>query len=70
MGLRSVVVLSFLIALTLALPLAQAQLGLGGLLGPILGLLRIQGVLYCTPNGSIGVNGTATPVFPSKLTSL
>lgn len=47
-------------------PLAQAQLlGLGGLLGPVLGLLRIQGILYCTPNGNIGLSGTSTPAFAS-----
>ncbi|KAL8481493.1 hypothetical protein ACS0TY_027315 [Phlomoides rotata] len=64
MALKTLVVLSFLIAL----PLAQAQLG--GLLGPLLGLLRIQGVVFCTPNGGIGLNGTATPVFPNALVQL
>lgn len=69
MALKSLLVLGLLIG-CFALPLAQAQLGgLGGLLGPILGLLRIQGVLFCTPNGNVGVNATATPVFPSTFAS-
>ncbi|XP_057772354.1 phylloplanin-like [Salvia miltiorrhiza] len=58
-----------LISLLVALPFAQPQL-LGGILGPLLGLLKIQGILYCTPNGNIGVNGTSTPVFPNALVQL
>ncbi|KAK6138946.1 hypothetical protein DH2020_027310 [Rehmannia glutinosa] len=68
MALKSLVVFSLLIV-GIAMPLAHAQL-LGGILGPLLGLLRIQGILYCTPNGNIGVNGTATPVFPNALVQL
>lgn len=63
MALKSLLLFSLLIA-GIALPISQAQLG--GILGPLLGLLRIQGIIYCTPNGNIGVNGTTTPVFPSK----
>ncbi|KAL1548465.1 phylloplanin-like [Salvia divinorum] len=70
MALKSLLVLGLLIG-CIALPLAQAQLaGLGSLLGPLLGLLRIQGILYCTPNGGIGGNATATPVFPNALVQL
>ncbi|GFQ05914.1 phylloplanin [Phtheirospermum japonicum] len=67
MALKSILVFSLLIA-SIAMPLAEAQLG--GILGPLIGLLRIQGVLYCTPNGNIGVNGTTTPVFPNALVQL
>ncbi|KAG8369927.1 hypothetical protein BUALT_Bualt14G0064200 [Buddleja alternifolia] len=59
MALKSLVLFTLLVV-AIAMPMAQAQLG--GLLGPLLGLLRIQGILYCTPNGNVGVNGTATPI--------
>ncbi|KAL3812906.1 hypothetical protein ACJIZ3_014174 [Penstemon smallii] len=69
MALKSLVLLTLLVvAAAIAVPMAQAQLG--GLLGPLLGLVRIQGVLYCTPNGDIGVNGTSTPVFSNALVEL
>ncbi|KAL0388803.1 UNVERIFIED_CONTAM: hypothetical protein Sradi_2762100 [Sesamum radiatum] len=64
MALKSLLLFSLLIA-GIAVPLAEAQLG--GILGPLLGLFRIQGILYCTPNGNIGVNATATPVFPTAM---
>ncbi|XP_051127907.1 phylloplanin-like [Andrographis paniculata] len=54
--------LILLLCVLIAVPVAQAQ-PLGGLLGNLLGLLRIQGIVYCTPNGNIGINGTSTPVF-------
>ncbi|KAF9618966.1 hypothetical protein IFM89_002961 [Coptis chinensis] len=44
----------------LATPLAKAQLG-----ETLAGLIRIEGTLFCTINGNISVNGTATPVFPN-----
>ncbi|KAH6769677.1 Pollen Ole e 1 allergen and extensin family protein [Perilla frutescens var. hirtella] len=76
MASKSLLLLSLLIA-CIALPFAQAQLGLGGiggiiggLLNPILGLLKIQGILYCTPTGNLGVNATTTPVFPNALVQL
>lgn len=37
----------------------------GGLLGNLLGLLRITGTLFCSLNGS-PINGTLTPVFSSQ----
>ncbi|KAJ0035867.1 hypothetical protein Pint_24498 [Pistacia integerrima] len=40
--------------------MAEAQLGI---IGGLLNLIHIQGNVYCTANGNIGVNGTATPVF-------
>ncbi|XP_057485077.1 phylloplanin-like [Actinidia eriantha] len=61
-----VLVCCFLIIAVMAGSVAKAQLGLGGLLG----LIRIQGVVYCTANGNIGVNGTATPAFPNALVQL
>ncbi|CAA0834217.1 Pollen Ole e 1 allergen and extensin family protein [Striga hermonthica] len=68
MALKSVIVVSLLLA-CIAMPLAEAQL-LGGLLQPLFGLLRVQGIVYCTPNGNIGVNGTSTPVFPNASVQL
>ncbi|OMO98534.1 Pollen Ole e 1 allergen/extensin [Corchorus olitorius] len=54
-----------------AVPKAEAQLGglggLGGLVSGLIGLLRIQGTVFCTLNGNIGINGTATPVFANAL---
>lgn len=44
----------------------EAQLGS---IGSLLSLTRIQGTVFCTANGNIGTNGTATPAFPSKLFS-
>ncbi|CAA3005852.1 Hypothetical predicted protein [Olea europaea subsp. europaea] len=41
-----------------------------GLLGNLLGLISINGTVFCTVNGNIGVNGTATPVFPNALVQL
>ncbi|GER33368.1 pollen Ole e 1 allergen and extensin family protein [Striga asiatica] len=73
MALKSVIVFSLLLA-CIAMPLAEAQLGglggLGGLVGSLFGIFRIQGIIYCTPNGNIGVNGTSTPVFPNALVQL
>ncbi|KAM7259833.1 hypothetical protein ACFE04_015574 [Oxalis oulophora] len=41
-----------------------------GLIGSLLGLINIQGTLFCTANGNVNVNGTATPVFPNALVQL
>ncbi|KAL2470366.1 Pollen Ole e 1 allergen and extensin family protein [Abeliophyllum distichum] len=47
--------------------IAEAQ---QGLLGDLLGLISINGTVFCTVNGNIGVNGTATPVFPNAKVQL
>lgn len=60
MALKALFLISILVV-GCVVPMVQGQL-----LG-LLGLLRIQGILYCTANGNVGVNGTTTPVFPSKL---
>lgn len=61
-----VCVMSVLVAAIVAAPIAEAQIG--GIIGGILGnIMRIQGTIFCTLNGRIGVNGTSTPVFPSKI---
>ncbi|XP_024046715.1 LOW QUALITY PROTEIN: phylloplanin [Citrus clementina] len=52
---------------TVTAPIAEAQFGL---IGGILGLIRIQGTVFCTANGNMGVNGTATPAFPNALVQL
>ncbi|KAK9149556.1 hypothetical protein Scep_008313 [Stephania cephalantha] len=66
MALKSLLFASLLVA-WVAAPLAGAQLG--GL-GNLLGLIRIQGTLFCTANGNAGINGAATPVFPNALVQL
>ncbi|XP_043708239.1 phylloplanin-like [Telopea speciosissima] len=57
------IVYSLLVSGLLAIPPAEAQLG--GLRN-LLGFTRIQGTVYCTANGNIGVNGAATTVFSIK----
>jgi hypothetical protein len=64
MAFKSFLFVSLVGAAILAAPVAEAQLGL---IGGLLGLIRIQGTLFCTANGNMGANGTATPVFPSML---
>ena len=65
MALKTLMFVCLLVAaMALAAPMAEAQLG--GLISGLLGLIKIQGTLFCTVDGNIGVNGTATPVFPSK----
>ncbi|CAK9138975.1 unnamed protein product [Ilex paraguariensis] len=66
MAFKSVLFVSLLIA-AMAAPIAEAQLGL---ISGLLGLIRIQGTVFCTANGNMGVNGTATPIFPNALVQL
>ncbi|KAI5650816.1 hypothetical protein M9H77_36821 [Catharanthus roseus] len=48
---------------------AKAQLG--GLIGGLIGsTTNINGIVFCTPDGNIGINGTATPAFPNALVQL
>ncbi|THG03550.1 phylloplanin-like [Camellia sinensis] len=61
MALKSLLLVFLLIAALTAVPMAEAQLGL---ISGLLGLIRIQGTVFCTANGNMGVNGTSTPVFP------
>ncbi|KAJ6313650.1 hypothetical protein OIU77_015019 [Salix suchowensis] len=63
MAVKSLLFFTLVSAAMVAAPVAEAQLGL---IGGLLGLIRIQGTLFCTANGNMGANGTATPVFPSK----
>ncbi|GMN62394.1 hypothetical protein TIFTF001_031489 [Ficus carica] len=64
-----VCVMGVLVAAIVAAPIAEAQLG--GIIGGVLSnILRIQGTIFCTLNGRIGVNGTSTPVFPNALVQL
>ncbi|KAH9683497.1 pollen ole e 1 allergen and extensin family protein [Citrus sinensis] len=66
MALKSFLFVSIMLATETA-PIAEAQFGL---IGGILGLIRIQGTVFCTANGNMGVNGTATPAFPMVNTPL
>ncbi|ESR32784.1 hypothetical protein CICLE_v10006409mg, partial [Citrus x clementina] len=65
-ALKSFLFVSIMLA-TVTAPIAEAQFGL---IGGILGLIRIQGTVFCTANGNMGVNGTATPAFPNALVQL
>ncbi|WCJ23477.1 hypothetical protein M5689_005500 [Euphorbia peplus] len=65
MALKSFLLVALIVA-AMAAPIAKAQLGLGSLLG----LIHIQGILFCTPNGNIGINGTSTPIFPNAQVQL
>lgn len=66
MALKTLMLLCLLVAaMALIPPMAEAQLS--GLISGLLGLIKIQGTVFCTVDGNMGVNGTATPVFPSKL---
>ncbi|KAJ6980894.1 phylloplanin-like [Populus alba x Populus x berolinensis] len=67
MAFKTFLLVSLMIAAILAAPVAEAQLGL---IGGLLGLIRIQGTLFCTADGNMGANGTATPVFPNALVQL
>lgn len=67
MALKSLLFVSLLVAVGAA-PVAEAQFG--SIIGSLFSLIRIQGKLFCTENGGVGVNGTATPVFPSKLSNI
>ncbi|KAM3358492.1 phylloplanin [Capsicum galapagoense] len=61
--------LIFLLAALIATPVALAQLG--GLLGGLLGLIHVDGVLYCSLNRKIDViNGLNTPSFPNASVQL
>lgn len=63
---KTLLFVSLLIFAALAVvPMAKAQLGL---ISGLLGLIRIQGTLFCTANGAAGAGGASlTPVFASKL---
>lgn len=36
----------------------------------LLSLIKIQGTVFCTANGNIGINATATPIFPNASVQL
>lgn len=68
MGNKSILLVCILVsAILMGASLVQGQLGI---VSGLLGLIRIQGTVYCTANGNVGINGTSTPVFPSKFTPL
>ncbi|XP_022973793.1 phylloplanin-like [Cucurbita maxima] len=68
MGLKSVLfVLVMAAAMGAPLMVAEAQLGS---IGSLLSLTRIQGTVFCTADGNIGANGTATPIFPNAAVQL
>lgn len=67
MASKSAVFVLFMVVVAIAAPITVAQLGI---VGQLLDLIRIQGTVFCSINGSVAVvNGTVSPVFPSKLIS-
>ncbi|XP_038903470.1 phylloplanin-like [Benincasa hispida] len=67
MGLKSVLFVLVIVGAMGAPLMVEAQLGI---VGSLLGLIRIQGTVFCTANGNIGINGTATPIFPNASVQL
>ncbi|KAK3005355.1 hypothetical protein RJ639_015872 [Escallonia herrerae] len=61
MASKLIILLFPLFAIAIAASTAEAQQ---------LGLISIQGTVFCALNGSIGVSGTSTPVFPNALVQL
>ncbi|GFP92274.1 hypothetical protein PHJA_001371500 [Phtheirospermum japonicum] len=55
MALKPVLILVFVAIMAISFAEAQSQLG----------IVHVNGTLYCTANGSPGANGNATPVFPN-----
>ncbi|KAL3505713.1 hypothetical protein ACH5RR_031095 [Cinchona calisaya] len=70
MAFRSILLVSLMVVGIMAIPIAEAQLGLGGLIGGLLGSINVKGVVFCTLDGNIGINGTSTPIFPNALVQL
>ncbi|XP_021905026.1 phylloplanin-like [Carica papaya] len=64
MAFKSSLLFTFLLISAISAPIAQSQLGL---IGQLLGLIRITGTVFCTSNGNlnVGVNASSTPVFPN-----
>ncbi|XP_004298136.1 PREDICTED: phylloplanin-like [Fragaria vesca subsp. vesca] len=59
-------------AVAVAVPIAQGQT-IGGLIATLLGIIRVQGVVYCSVNGaaSVGTNGAIlTPPFSNATVQL
>ncbi|XP_027120822.1 phylloplanin-like [Coffea eugenioides] len=67
MAIRSILFISLAVAI-MAIPIAEAQLG--GLISGLLGSINVKGIVFCTLDGNIGINGTATPVFSNALVQL
>ncbi|KAI9195935.1 hypothetical protein LWI28_019559 [Acer negundo] len=61
LNLKSLLFVSLFTALVAA-PIAEATVSIR--------LLQLQGSVFCTPDGNILVNGTATPVFPNAVVQL
>ncbi|XP_018825620.1 phylloplanin-like [Juglans regia] len=68
MASKSAVFVLLMVVVAVAAPITVAQLGI---VGSLLGLIRIQGTVFCSINGAVAViNGTACPVFPNALVTL
>ncbi|KAM5568941.1 phylloplanin-like [Rosa sericea] len=60
-------------AVAVVVPIAQGQINIGGLIPALLGVLRVQGTVFCSANGgaTVGTNGTIlTPAFANATVQL
>ncbi|KAK3417961.1 phylloplanin [Eucalyptus grandis] len=72
MALKSLFLMSLIVGvLAVGAPMAQAQLGgVGGIIGSLLGLIRINGIVPCLLNSATSlINGTI-PLFPNAVVQL
>ncbi|CAB4262679.1 unnamed protein product [Prunus armeniaca] len=69
MASKTILLVCLLVAtVAIVVPMAEAQLGL---ISGLLGLIRIQGTLFCSPTGNAGTGGaTATLVFANATLQL
>lgn len=66
MGLKSKMLVMVMVIGALGSAPLMAEAQLGNIIGSLLGVINVQGVVYCTADGNIGtINATSTPVFPS-----
>ncbi|XP_062108732.1 phylloplanin-like [Humulus lupulus] len=58
----------FVICVLFAASMAEAQLG--EIISHLLGLIRVQGTVFCTANGRVNSTSASTPVFSNALVQL
>ncbi|RDX76865.1 hypothetical protein CR513_43097, partial [Mucuna pruriens] len=56
--------MAFVVIGVMAIPQGKAELGLGVLSG-LLGLINIEGTVFCTYKDNMSLKGVAIPVFPN-----
>ncbi|KAA0049504.1 hypothetical protein IC582_012847 [Cucumis melo] len=71
MGLKSKMLVMVMVIGALGSAPLMAEAQLGNIIGSLLGVINVQGVVYCTADGNIGtINATSTPVFPNAVVQL